>query len=479
MKNRRKRRQLELDVVDFSKRGNGIAAFEQLNGVKCNAEIPFTTPGDKVLATLIRKKAGAYSCKLDEIIVPSSDRIVPKCIHFSVCGGCRWQHIPYEKQLQVKERYIRKCFEPMLTSDVDLRPVLVAETPWQYRNKMEFSFSTDAAKNHYIGLVMDAGKGRVFNLQECHLVNTWFVDALKSVRQWWNESGLDAYHTTKDKGSLRTLTLREGHRTGDRLAMLTVSGNPDYALHKHQLESFVKFLRDAIEPQKGNLSIFLRIQQVAKGMATNFYEMHLYGADHIREILEIQTDPEQPPFLLEFNISPTAFFQPNTLQAEKLYSLAWQLAKVPKGAVVYDLYCGTGTFGICAAKSAKQVIGIELSPESALDARTNVTINKLNNVTIISGAVRYVLAQIRSEGQIPAPDIIIVDPPRAGLDPDALEELVIMNAKKILYVSCNPATQAANIAILMQHGYRIMSIQPVDQFPQTYHIENIVVLSKE
>lgn len=470
----------EIKVLEFSKKGNGLGTFENLNGNICHAEIPFAIPGDTVKATLIRKRGGIYLGKLEEILQPSSNRIDPRCIHFGVCGGCRWQQIPYESQLKDKEDFVRNAFGKMLTPDVDFRPILACDPPWHYRNKMEFSFSSDVNKRKFLGLVMDSSKGRVFNLMECHLTNRWFADAVKAVRTWWHETDLDSYHITSNKGSLRTLTLREGQRTGDRMAMLTVSGNADYALNKQHLESFVAFLRDAIEPlnPSSNLSIFLRIHQIAKGMSTNFYEMLLYGPDHIREILQIKVEPDEKPLSLTFTVSPAAFFQPNTRQAEQLYSKALQMAKIPKDAVVYDLYCGTGTLGICVAKKAKQVIGIEISPESALDARTNATRNGFENVTILSGAVRHVLHQMSLENRFLKPDVVMVDPPRPGLDAEALKQLLELTPPKILYVSCNPVTQAANIAELIANGYQIESMQPIDQFPHTSHIENIVVLNK-
>ncbi len=212
-------------------------------------------------------------------------------------------------------------------------------------------------------------------------------------------------------------------------------------------------------------------------MTTNLYEMLLYGPDHIREILHIKVNPNEPPISLTFHISPSAFFQTNTVQAEQLYSLALGLAKIPRDAIVYDLYCGTGVIGICISKHVKEVIGIELSPESALDARTNAKLNRCANVTIISGAVRHVLTQI-PEQKISRPDVVIVDPPRPGLDPGSMKHMLEICPPKILYISCNPITQATNVAEFLKHGYRISTIQPVDQFPQTYHVENIVVLER-
>jgi 23S rRNA (uracil1939-C5)-methyltransferase len=211
-------------------------------------------------------------------------------------------------------------------------------------------------------------------------------------------------------------------------------------------------------------------------MPTNFYEMHLHGPDHIRETLQVACTSDEPPVNLTFKISPTAFFQPNTRQAEKLYSLAIQLTGLPERGVVYDLYCGTGTLGICAAHKAKHVIGIELSPEASLDARANATANAVGNVEILCGSVPDILDQLRREGGKHSPDLVMVDPPRAGLDPKAIRQLLDLRAPKILYISCNPVTQAENVIALVEAGYSIKVIQPVDQFPQTTHVENIVVL---
>lgn len=476
MRKQKQRHVVEVEILSLSKKGNGLGTFLHQDGKISSVEVPFTLPGDKVRAMLSRKRGGIYAGALEEVLTPSPQRIAPRCVHFGVCGGCRLQHTTYENQLRYKEDLVKHCFAKSLALEIEVRPIVACETPWNYRNKMEYTFSSDSLGKKYLGLIIDSSRGKVFNMTECHLTHPWFIRALKCVKQWWDESDLDAYHPHQDKGSLRTLTLREGLRTGDRMAFLTVSGNPSYALKKNQLESFVAFLRDAIEPiqPESHLSIFLRIQQIGKGMATNFYEMLLYGADHIKESLQIKADPKEAPVNLCFNISPSAFFQTNTLQAEKLYSLALGLVNLPKEAVVYDLYCGTGVIGICVSKFVKEVIGIELSSESALDARTNAKENGATNVRIISGAVRHVLCQI-PEQKIPPPDLVIVDPPRTGLEPESIQHLLQLRPKKILYISCNPLTQATNSVDLLQHGYRISAIQPVDQFPQTYHVENIVL----
>lgn len=475
----RKHLSCEVQIHKFSKKGHGLG--NTTDEIARCVEVPFTLPGDRVSAVLFRKRGGVFSSRLEEIQIPSPLRIQPRCIHFGSCGGCKWQNLEYQEQLNIKQRSIETLFQPLLDTDTRQYPIVPCDPPWEYRNKMEFSFSTDAAGNNYLGLIIDGSRGKVLNLTECHLVKPWFIEGLKATRGWWNESNLAAFYPHSSKGSLRTLTVREGFRSGDRLVMLTVSGNPEYALNRQQLESFVAFLRAAIEPVNPahQLSIFLRIQQAVKGTETTFYEMLLHGPDHISETLSIKYHLQQAPLELTFSISPSAFFQPNTKQAEKLYGLALQLLDIQNEDVVYDLYCGTGTLGICASKLAKSVVGIEISPESSLDARTNVKNNELTNVQIITGSVRDVMATIRSNKSTPLPDIVMVDPPRVGLDAETLQHLIELQPRKILYISCNPASQCENIKVLKEAGYTLAALQPVDQFPHTAHIENIAVLVRK
>lgn len=468
---------IQIKVTELSKEGHGRGIWQPQEGQSHWVEVPFSIPGDEAQVCLLKKKGGVYQSRVLEWLHFSPNRIQPRCRHFGYCGGCRWQQLAYEDQLKQKENGIYRLLEPYLNSDVAWHPIIPCLPPWQYRNKMELSFSSDKAGQRYLGLILYGTRGHVFQMQECHLIHPWIIDAVQAVSQWWEASGLDAYHMGGDRGSLRTLTLREGQRTGDRMVMLTVSGNPDYALNQKQLHHFVSALRNAIEPALPDqkLSIFLRIQQIAKGEKTQFYEMLLYGPDHIREILHIETS-EGLQRSLEFRISPSAFFQPNPRQAEQLYSRAIQLTQMSAGAIVYDLYCGTGTLGICMAPQAKKVIGIELSPESAIDARENIKYNQLSNVVIHTGDVGQLLPVLLQDQQL-RPDIVMVDPPRAGLDSKALRHLLDLKAPQLTYISCNPVTQAANLEVLIKGGYRLKAVQPVDQFPQTVHVENILVLT--
>lgn len=467
---------VQTKITEFSKEGHGKGIWCSKDGQTHSVEVPFSIPGDEVEVRLLKRKKGIYQSQIIKWDQLSKNRVIPLCQHFGHCGGCRWQQMAYEDQLKQKEIWIHRQFEPYLRDHVAWHPIIPCLPPWQYRNKMELTFSSDKAGQRYLGLILYGTRGHVFQMKECHLTHPWIIEAVQTVSQWWVDSGLDAYHMGSDRGSLRTLILREGQRTGDRMVMLTVSGNPDYALNQKHLHQLVADLRKIIEPSLPDqkLSIFLRIQQIAKGKQTQFYEILLYGPDHIRERLHIETS--QGTNSLDFRISPSAFFQPNTRQAEKLYSRAIQLTQTSKNAVVYDLYCGTGTLGICMAKQVKEVVGIELSPESALDARENVKLNQLSNVSIHKGDVGHLLPILLKEKHL-HPDIVMVDPPRVGLDSKALSQILEMKASQLIYISCNPTTQAANIEVLLKGGYRLEAIQPVDQFPQTVHVENIAVLN--
>ncbi len=452
---------VELSIQEFTSRGYGAAVIPRPQGRPIDVEIAHTLPGDRVLIEMRRKVRPPRKGRLLEVLRPSTDRVEPRCSHARVCGGCCWQQMDYSAQLREKEERIRRSFS------VNPEPIIPCDSPFEYRNKMEFTFSENRAGTKYLGLMIAQAEPYVFNVERCHLCKPWFSSVLNGVRAWWETSGVLAYNPPRDEGTLRYLTLREGIRTGQKMAVLNVSGRAESAPSRAQLDSFVEAVQQAVlgEP----ISIFLRIHQANKGRPTQFFEMLLAGPDHIIEELHLDGGP------LSFKISPISFFQPNTLQAEKLYNAALSYISDYPDPIVYDLYCGTGTLGMAASRKARQVIGIELSPEAVLDAQDNATRNKIDNITFYQGDVGKVLTQLQAESR-PRPDIVIVDPPRAGLDPLALHHLKILQPKAILYISCNPLTQVANIGELS--GYRLKSLQPVDQFPHTYHIENIAFLER-
>lgn len=378
------------------------------------------------------------------------------CQHFPACGGCTSQDIPYTEQLQAKQAAIQALYPTHTIS-----PIIPCQNPWHYRNKMEFTFSQNKAGDHFLGLILRKSRGKVFNLEECFIAPKDYAEILSRVRAWWKSTNLPAFHFRSGNGTLRTFTLRQGLRTEQKLALLTVSGNSQFAPTQAHLNQFVEALNDP------NMSIFLQVHQAIAGQPTQFFEMHLAGPTHIIEEFILNNRHFQ------FKISPTSFFQPNTEQAEKLYQTALSLPKLNSDSVVYDLYCGTATLGILCAPQVKQVIGIELNPHAVFDGKMNAEINNITNITLYKGDV----AEVLSRETLPPPDLVILDPPRVGLDAKALELLKRLNPPQILYISCNPKTQAQNLLELTD--YEIVKIQPVDQFPHTPHIENIVYLIKK
>ncbi len=457
----------------LSQRGWGIGSYAPPPPAQAGkVEVIGGLPGDELSVRLGKKRRGKWRADLSTILHPSPLRVQPRCVHVPSCGGCTWQQMDYAAQLQEKQHRVKALFSPLLSPEVECMPILACADPWRYRNKMEFSFSQNRAGEKFLGLIIAGSKGHVLNLTECHLVSEWYIQLLGNIRAWWESSGLGAYRMN-DTGTLRTLIVREGKRTGDKLVMLTVSGNPAYAIHQPQLKSFLAAVKASLpEEQWPRLSIFLRIQQLHKGSPTQFFEMHLHGPDHLLEKMSLALDR---PLELSFKISPTSFFQPNTFQAEKLYSAALSMVSFPKKHVL-DLYAGTATLGMALAARAEKVTAIEINPHACFDAEANKELNGLSNLEILCGDVGKKLDDLRKRADFIAPDLVVVDPPRTGLDAAALSHLKALRPQEILYVSCNPETQAANIQELVLSGYRLVKLQPVDQFPHTPHIENIALL---
>ncbi len=449
-------------IENFNQRGWGIGHCPP-----GKVELIGALPGDEVLASLHRKRRGKWRGDLCEVVRPSSLRVSPRCAHVPFCGGCTWQQLDYAAQLEEKQARVKKAFAGLIR-EAELRPIIGCDAHWGYRNKMEFSFSQNRAGDRFLGLIIAGSRGHVMNLSECHLVSGWFTSLLGAVRSWWEQSGLGAYRMN-DTGTLRTLTVREGKRTNDKLIMLTVSGNPAFALSKGNLSQFVEAVKRSVPLEEWpRLSIFLRVQQICKGSPTQFFELHLHGPDHLLEKLHLSRE-------LTFKISPTSFFQPNTFQAEKLYSEALKMVSFPKRHVL-DLYAGTASLGMAMALQAEKVTAIEINPHACFDAESNKELNQLKNLEVICGDVGKKLEELQRRPDFIPPDLIVVDPPRSGLDAAALAHLQSLRPKEILYVSCNVETQAANIQEICAAGYRVAVLQPVDQFPHTPHIENIALL---
>jgi 23S rRNA (uracil1939-C5)-methyltransferase len=471
---------MTLQIDEWDKTGRGVGDFLRPDGKCVRVAVQGSIVGEIVEADFLVKNKKApprFAARTVSISQASPYRAVPLCPHAGECGGCVWQHMTYEHQLQIKQDLVAELFTPLCSSSSLVQPIIGCDIPWQYRNKMEFSFSQDLEGHHFLGLFHGQRRRCVLDLKVCYLTGEWMSKALESIKTWWKASGLTAYRPPSNTGSLICVTMRESATFGDRMIILTVSGNPDFALKRHHLDDFVSVLKEVATPQGGALSIILRIRQIAKKMPTQIYEMILFGPDHVREMLEVEAK-KGTKRSLELHISPQAFFQPNTCQAMKIYSHALQMASLCPDDVVFDLYCGIGVFGMFAALEARTAVGVELSRDSAYDAKTNAERLCLSNFSIQCGDTAAVVAKMKEEGAFDKPAVVIVDPPRAGLMPSAIEEIVSLEPKTIVYVSCNPESQCKDATELLKRGWIIASVQPVDQFPHTFHVENILLLKK-
>lgn len=373
------------------------------------------------------------------------------CPHFTLCGGCSSQDIIYSQQLKNKEAYIKSLFT------CTINPIVASPLPYKYRNKMEFSFSQDKSGNKFLGLLRK--RGRVENIHNCFLVDDWFVETLDRVRNWWSSTDLLAYYHPKDYGSLRTLIMRESCRTKEKMIVLTVSGNCDFSLNEKEIKGFINAVGDVD-------SLILRKQIIKKGKPTYFEEELLSGKKIIYEKMYDSDNKEYT-----FQIRAASFFQPNTLQSEAIYRHVVDIANLCDEDTLLDLYCGIGTLGIFCSRFVNSVTGVEIVPEAVEDAKENLKLNNIKNMQLFECDVANFSLNNK-------PRVVIVDPPRPGLQPSVINFLLQLGPEKIIYVSCNPASQARDCQFFESGGYYLQQATPFDQFPHTPHIENVVLLQK-
>jgi 23S rRNA (uracil1939-C5)-methyltransferase len=474
--------QLEIDNLAFG--GAGVGRHEGLA-----VFVKGVLPGDKVEASFTRIKPKFAEAKLVKILEKSPKRIEPHCEYFGKCGGCQLQYAPYEEQLKLKRQHVVDCFERIGGfEEAEVEEVIgVAvedgKPPKFYRNKMEFSFGYDEAMNFVLGMHIPGRRYDILDLEKCYLQSEASVVIVNAVRKFFKEKiGDEAYSPYQYScglGFLRSLFVREGKRTGEIMINLATSHvlPGDWKKVSEEFGEMLKNLElPARDGEAWRISSIVWSQVISKrGQRKRIEEEVLFGEEILREKMVIDTAEGQDE--LTFEIRPQAFFQVNTLQAEVLYAEVLKLVIEVAGESVvervFDLFCGTGTIGMFVAKHVEEVVGVELNEDSVRAARANATANGISNIEFICGDVGKVLKDISAR-----PDLIIVDPPRAGLSPKMIEKIVEFEAPNIIYVSCNPSTLARDCQVLGESGFQIKKIQPVDMFPHTYHIENVCLLSR-
>jgi len=429
---------LDLEVESLAYGGKGIA--------RRNGYVVFVAgalPGDRVRAEVTKAKRGYAEASTQEIVRPSPDRVPASCDHGGEpCPGAPWQSLPYEQQLDHKRSQVRDALVRLGgVEGFDLEQMEPAVERWRYRNKLEYSFGEPDGE-----LVLGFhARGRwdlVIDAEDCRLASERNNSRRNELRQWARASGLPAYDRRSKDGVLRNLVIREGRRTGQLQSRLVTSPaeipRPPVDLH-----TIVEGPGDGTDGLTGVL-----------------------GAEYLEEEL----------CGLRFRISHGAFFQTNTEMAERLYGIAAEMAGLSGRERVFDLFCGIGTLGLSLASTAGEVWGVELVPEAIVDAEENARRNGIENARFRSGDARKEIRPLLEEAG--RPDLVVVDPPRAGLSKKVVRRLVECDAPRIVYVSCNPTTLAPNAAQLAEAGYRVRRVKPVDMFPQTPHIECVALLEK-
>ena len=442
--------ELELHVDSLAYGGNGVARH--------NGFVVFVRralPGDTVRARITKVKRGFAEATAEEVLAPSSDRVFPPCRHFGLCGGCRFQDYAYEHQLESKQAQVRDALVRIGGfADPPLEPIVPAASQFHYRNKLEYSF-TQTADGPALGFHRAGRWDEVLPIEEC-LLTTGLGNAIReAVQAWAREERLEAYDQGTQHGYLRHLVVREGRNTGQALVQLVTAKGKRF-----EEGYFVDVLRRFPEVR----SIHWAVNDTPAEV-TNLPTSLLWGDDAIEEEI----------LGLRFRVRPNVFLQTNTEMAETLFDLAREFAGLTGGETVYDLYCGTGTIGLALAAQALTVWGVEISEESVACAIANAELNEITNVAFFAGNVSLALEELLERAG--PPDIIVVDPPRAGLAGKALRRMARLGAQRIVYVSCNPTTLASDLKALRdEFGYELVRCRPVDMFPHTPHIESVNLL---
>lgn len=462
---RKKGAEVTLSIEDAAFKGKGVGKVEGMA-----IFVPGTMPGDVVKARIIKRRKKFREAKLLEILESSPDRIIPLCQHASVCGGCSWQHAPYQKQLEYKTSQVEGHIRRIGGLETPVHPALGSENQLYYRNKMEYSVSnkrwlTDEEINSEefvddsgfaIGLHAPGRFDKILNLNECHLQREESFQILQFVRDYCLENGLEPFNNFEKSGYLRHVMIRNSYHTDDFMVnLVTFRDEPET----------VKKLSDALVEAFPLISTVVNnVNDQITPTSVGRFEHVIYGPGYIRDKIGD----------FKFKIHPNAFFQTNTAQAEKLYDVALEFADLKDGEVVYDLYCGVGTLSLYMSKKASKVLGIELVDIAVKNAKFNAKENNVENVSFIKGDMKDVFTQEMVD-EFGAPDVLITDPPRAGMHPDVVTRLCELKVPKIVYVSCDSSTMARDLKILSE-VYDVIEVQPVDMFPQTYHVEAVARL---
>lgn len=462
----KKGEEVTLTIESAAFRGKGVAKVDGLA-----VFVYGTAPGDVVKARIIKKKKNYREAKLLEVLEPSSDRIKPKCQHANVCGGCSWQHVPYAKQLEFKGQQVADHITRLggLT-ETTIHPAMGSEHEFYYRNKMEYSFSNrrwltreEVERDEFVddsafaaGMHAPGRFDKILNLNECHLQRKESFKILDFVRSYCIKHDIPPFDAMNHEGFMRHLMIRNSYHTDDFMV--------NFVTYQDDQKLIKKLSDELLEAFPIITTIVNNINDTRSPTSIGRIEKVIHGPGYIVDKIGDHT----------FKIHPNAFFQTNTAQAERLYEVAREYADLQSGETVYDLYCGVGTLSLFMSQKAEKVLGIELVDVAVKNAKFNAKENNVDNVSFIKGDMKDVFTQ-KMVAEFGSPDVLITDPPRAGMHPDVVKRLKELKVPKLVYVSCDSSTMARDLKEL-EEVYDILEVQPVDMFPQTYHVEAVAKL---
>ena len=456
----------KVTITDIGAEGNAVARVDNLV-----VFVPMFIPGDIVDIQVFKKRKRYLEGKVVRVHQYSADRIEPLCMHFGICGGCKWQHLPYHLQLYYKEKQVRDSLVRIgKVSLPEIDPIIGSAEIFFYRNKLEYTFSdkrwltreeivsdNEFAKEDAIGFHIPGFFDKVLDIRECYLQPEPSNSIRDAVREFAHKDRLTFFNVREQSGFIRNLIIR--NTLGGDVMVIIVFFYED----RKRREGLLDYL-DLKFPQITSLMYIINSK---KNDSLGDQTAHPYrGNEHLVEEMDG----------LKFKVGAKSFFQTNTKQARELYRVAKDFADLKGSEIVYDLYTGTGTIANFMASSSQKVIGIEYIEEAVKDAIVNAELNKIDNTFFFTGDIRSILSEqfISNNGK---PDVIITDPPRAGMHEDVVRTIIAAAPAKIVYISCNPSTQARDILLMSEH-YKVTRVQPVDMFPHTHHVENVILLER-
>ncbi|HOW31949.1 MAG TPA: 23S rRNA (uracil(1939)-C(5))-methyltransferase RlmD [Bacteroidales bacterium] len=461
----------KVTILDAGSEGKAVARIDDMV-----VFVPFVVPGDVVDIQVVHRKRNFMEGKVMAFHALSPDRAEPFCSHFGTCGGCKWQNMPYPLQLKYKQKQVVDNFSRIgKFAFPEVRPILASQRTQTYRNKLEYTFSDrrwltdedmkqnpEARQMKGLGFHLPTFFDRILDIDWCYLQPEPSNKIRLALKKFALEHNLGFYNTRIHEGFLRNLVIR--NTTTGGLMVIVVFARAQF---DEEMKSVLEFLHHEFP----EITSLMYVLNTKKNDVITDLEVHLWQGDPY--IIEEMPDPHggQP---LRFKVGPVSFYQTNPLQAYHLYKTAYDFAEFKGNEVVYDLYCGTGTISNFVAKSVKKVVGIEYVESAIRDAHENSVYNNISNTVFYAGDLAKLLHNefVAINGR---PDVIITDPPRSGMHPRVIEQLLEIGSSRIVYVSCNPATQARDIALLTGK-YSVDAVQPVDMFPHTHHVENVALL---